>query len=376
MLCGYKYQKMSTTKTKIEVSQDSYLSTKKLILSGEQFVRIDLDLKDLKIKTIKKVEIDNREVNISKAAVAELIEMLGINKSFYDLLNRSFEHDTEIVNLILSAVKGTKIYQITLVFNTLLNEIVKIYQTGSKLISDTQYFESLESILAKTPGSYLRNIVVYPNGNLSATIANPELAFSYENRADEEFTGGMTLEMMDSKLMTSFFTERLVCSNGMTVKDKICTRSIRSNSDVPMFMEALMSPEFHINSITAFRDRLARIINTTASLAEVLQTESRLKNTLGTGIEGELLLDGFAAKGLRNIFGEDTIRNVDIHKYLRTNITVWDLVNQVTAISSKIEQNKMKVDARVNRGLQVIGGNLMFSNPNLPPRNIRQIFKD
>lgn len=364
-----------STVTKIQVGQDHYLATKKSILSGEEFIKIDLELKDLKIKSIGKVEIDNKEINISKYAVRELIDLLGINKSFYDQLNRSFEHDNEIVNLILSAVKGAKIYQITLVYNTMANMITKIYQTGTKLISDNQYFESLESILTKNPDAYLRNIIILPNGDVSATIADPTLNFSYGNMNDEEFTGGMTLEMTNNKMMTSFFTERLVCSNGMTIKDKICTRSVKSNSEVPSFIEGLLSSEFRINSIQNFRERLGRIYNTTASLREVLEIDSRVKSVLGKGIEGEILTSNLSGKSMRNIFGEEYVAfNKDILKYLRTNITVWDLVNQVTAISSRIEQNRIKISPTVNRSLQVIGGQLMFSNPDLPPNNIKQIF--
>lgn len=362
------------TRTKIEVNSESYLAVKDLVLKGDQFIRFDVELNDFKIKTLKVVEIDGRDVAINRTAISELINILGISKSFYDLLNNSFDNDQEILNLILSAARGSKNLKLTMLFNSQFNEITKVYVAGSKAISDAQYFDMLEKVLAKAPNSYLRNISIAPNGHISSTIANPDLAFQFGNINDECFTGGMTLDLDASQVSSSFFTERLVCSNGAQIKDKLCTHKVKTNSEVPSFIDALLSSEFNIKSIEEFKKRVNRIYNTTASLHEVLDVERRLKNTLGANDEAELLMSNMSIESIKRAFPEHYMTDHSIHRYLRTNLSVWDLVNEVTAISSRIEQGRMRISPLTNRKLQVIGGHLMFANPQLPPNNIRQIF--
>jgi hypothetical protein len=371
------------TLVKIEVPHEQYLALKKSVLGGEEFMRVDIDLKEIKIKTLKKIELNikdmgiTREVGITKQAMTEMVELLGMKKSFYDTILTSFDEDTELVGKLVAAIRGTKQSFVTMVYNQASNKITKVYYAGSKHISDSQFFESLENLIKNTPGSYLRNIVVYPNANYSAVIANPGLTFQYGNSPDEEFSSGMTLEMIDNKMMCSFFVERLICSNGNMIKDKLCTRSVHTSNEIPSFIEALGTQEFHINSVAAFKARLSRVYNTRASVAEVLEAERRVINTINDDVAKSVLMNKFCGERIRGIVGQDFIdNNKDLLRYVRTDLSVWQLVNQITSMSSYIEQNRMKVDPFVNRGLQVIGGQLLFSNPDLPPSNVPVFFRD
>jgi hypothetical protein len=360
--------------TKIEVPQAEYLFMKKSVLEGILFTRIDIKLTDVKIKSTKVILIEDREIKVSKSALSQLCDALGMNKSFYDLISSTVDADTQLVNLIISSIKKSKVDKITILFHNTFNEVTAIYPTGNKLISDAQYFETLEKVLAKEPSCYLRNLVIMPNGNISSTIANPALEFSLGNIEDETFTGGMTLDLIDNSLKTTFFTERLVCSNGNTITHKTCTKSVRVNSEVPSFIEALLSPSYQFQSVEQFKTRVNRIYDTRASLREVLNIDNRVRSVLGSSLDAEILMENMSANYFKKIFTENYLNKTDIHQYLRTNITVWDLVNEVTAISSRIEQNRIALDNRVNRTLQIIGGNLIFQNPDLAPTSIKQLF--
>lgn len=361
-------------KIKIEVPTQTYNEIKKSILTESRFLRIDLDSKEIVLKSTKLITIDGRDVTISRKALNQLIKIFGVSQAFYSTINTSFGNDSELTNMLFSAIRGKTSTKLSLVFNLQSNEIVKIYVSGTKLISDVQYFETLEKFLKANPGAYLRNIDVLQDGDITATFLNDSLEFSLTGKSDEVFTMGTTLDFINNELSSNFFTQRLVCSNGARITDKLCTRSVKVGKDIPEFMEALHSAEFQIHSIEEFKKRVNRLYYTTASLQEVLNVESKLVHLFGKGIEAEILMGQFDARNLRHIFGPDMMMRTDIHQYLRTNITMWDLTNQVTALSSYIEQQRLMLDARVNTSLQIIGGSLLFSQPCLPSSNIRQIF--
>jgi len=358
----------------IEVSNESYLELKKSILESVKFVKIDINSKELKLKSSRSVIIEGNEVKLTRKALQELTHLFGVSNSFYNTVNKSFGEDTELTNALFSAIKGRVDTKVTFVFNMSSNEIVKIYIAGTKLISDRQYFEAAEAMVANNPGTKIRNLDILQNGDITMTLINPEMKFQIGNMVQEGFIMGTTLDFINNELCSSFFTQRLVCSNGARITDKLCTRSVKVGKDVPEFMEALKSSEFQIHSMQEFEKRVNRLINTTASLKEVVDTEDRLISLLGKGVESEMLMSRFDARNLRFAFGPEYMMRTDIHQYLKTNITMWDLVNQVTAMSSYIEQNRLLMDAKVNTNLQIIGGNLLFKNPLLPPNNIKQLY--
>ena len=365
----------TSTLNDIEVSNASYLEIKKQILQETRFLKVDIDSKELKLKSARSVIIDGNEVKLTRKALYELTSIFGVSQSFYSTVNRSFGEDTELTNALFSAIKGKTSTRITFVFNLQSNEIVKIYVAGTKLISDQQYFDTVEKVIANNPGTKLRNLDILQNGDITMTLINPSMKFQIGNLIQEGFIMGTTFDFINNELRSSFFTQRLICSNGARITDKLCTRSVKVGKDVPEFMEALKSSEFQIHSMQEFEKRVTRLINTTASLKEVVDTEERLISLLGKGVESEILMSRFDARNLRFAFGPEYMMRTDIHQYLKTNITMWDLVNQVTAMSSYIEQNRLLLDAKVNTTLQIIGGNLLFRNPMLPPNNIKQLYQ-
>jgi len=365
-------------KNKIEVSNETYLALKKTVLDGNQFLRVEINSKNLKLKNTKTAVIEGREVKISRRALQELTAVFNINQTTYNNLNKSFGEDTELLNILLSAIQGKKSTSLTFVFNLKENSIVKIYESGQKLISDQQYFDTLETILKNNPGAHIRNIALLPSSDITATLSNPKIEFNIGNLADEAFTAGMTLDFINNELRSSFFTERLVCSNGNSIQDKLCTKAVKIGKQVPEFIESLSTSEFQIKSINEFKKRVNRVYNTQASLAEVLKVEHRLAGLFGKGIEAEMLMGQFDARHIKHQFGaaknEDYMLRTDIHKYLRTPITMWDLTNQVTGISSYIEQKRLLVAPNLNTTLQIIGGSILFGNYDLPPSNIKQLY--
>lgn len=361
----------------VEVSNEDYEAIRDKVLTMRTIKRLDvmlaeLEVNDLKTITIRDAAYGDMTLKLSKFAVGKLAEALGISQMFVKTINDSFGDNKQVLNSIVKAVKQKKAKSLVVVYNEAFNEVTNIYPSGSKLISDKQYFDALEGIIAKTPGAYLRNIAVDMNGDLKSVIANPNLVFDFGGKKDESFTGGMTLDLDCKKMKTSFFTERLVCTNGMTVKDQLCSMQVNTNEKVPGFLHAVLSKEYSLGSVEQFRKRINTCYHSTASLREVLDVDRKLQSLLGSSADA--LTAEMSATRLKMQFGEKYMNSPEYHKFLFTDVTLWELVNEITAVSSRIERDRLKVSSSVNLGLQVLGGERMFKTPDLPPNTIRQLF--
>jgi len=356
----------------VEVSNIEYLKFKESVLGANSVIRrMDVPLKDITLDSVDSIKIRGSILLLDVYAVKKLMKTLGISKTFFDTLGKAYE-DKAVLNEIIKAIKARKSGSITIVYNCVMNKIVNVYSTGAKFISDAQFFDTLEKLIQRTEGSHLRNIAMAQNGDLRAVIANPKLEFQFGGLPDELFTSGCTLELSTEGLTSSFFTERLVCTNGMRAQNKICSRSVDVAGKVPEFMAAILDGGYYISSIEEFKKRINRCYHTRASLAEVLRTTNKVRSSLGKA--GASLTNNMSCSRIELAFGERYLSQTDYHSFLRTDITLWELVNEVTAVSSLIEQSRLSIHPNTNLKIQGIGGELMFSKPDLIPSNIKQIF--
>lgn len=358
----------------IRVGSEKYEKFKRDVLDQTRLTRIDVKSSEMKFDSLYGVAISGTIIKLEKSALTSLTKAVGLSKVFIETLSSTYGNDSAVLATIIKAVQGKKSKDFTFVYDRQSKTFTNVYVKGTKLISDHQYFETLEKVIAKTPGAFLRNIIQNPNGDLEATISNPKLEFDYNKYADEVFIGGMTLELTNKKMSTTFFTERLVCTNGMVADRAICSQSVEVKEKVPDFMAAILDSDYHINSIAEFKKRLNRCYHTTASLGEVLATEKRVRQILGDTACADGLISEMSSRHLREAFGVNYLENKAIHKFLKTDMTLWELVNETTAVSSAIEQRGLPVTDKQNRSIQMLGGDRMFRIPDLAPNNIKQIF--
>lgn len=359
---------------KVEVTSDSYEKFKREVLESDMIVRSDIRMSDLEIKDLTSVKLRGTPLTLSASAVKSLGIALGLNKKTIDIFKRGFgEHNVKLLSILIDAIKGQSTLGLTIVYNKKIKMVSSVYPTGTKLMSDATYFKSLESVIEKYTGSYLRSITQTIEGDIKAVLANPMMEFQFGGINDETFTAGMTFDLSAHLLYTSFFTERLVCTNGMTVTDKLCSRSVNTSKAIPEFLTAITEGEYHLNSIEEFKERIKKCYYSPASLAEVLRTGDKVDRILGE--LAPTLTHKMSIHKIKVHCGESVLENrKSEHCYLHTDITLWELVNEVTALSSYIEQRRIDVRPATNLGLQKLGGELMFSVPDLSPVNIKQVY--
>jgi len=205
---------------RVEKSNEEYLKFREEVLNCDNILRVDVNISDLSIDSLKEISFHGQTLKLNKQAIAGLAKALGISQRFVDNIKKGLGAITTedddgaagaLFNLIIRALKGKKTSSLTLTYNKRFKEVTNIYPAGTKLIQDDQYFTALESLVEKTDGAYLRNISQASNGDLHAIIANPKLEFQFGDMKNELFTSGMTLDLSAHQMNTSFFTERLVC---------------------------------------------------------------------------------------------------------------------------------------------------------------------
>lgn len=357
---------------KVEVGQEAYTKLKTEILECTYIKRVDVKMSQLEVENLKVIKLDGIQMTLSNQAITGLVHAMGISKRFVDTLKQGFSENKELLNVIIKSIKGKKVTGLTLVYNSKMRQVTNVYKLGTKLIEDSQYFDALEKIISRTPGAYLRNINQKSNGDISAVIANPMLEFQFGGLANEVFTSGMTLDLTAHKMMTSFFTERLICTNGCKTKNKLMSEEVMVGDKVPDFLTAILSADYHINSVQQFKQRLNRCYHTTASLGEVIRVADQVESRLGN--YAPILMDEMSINRFRMEIPEAYMIDKNNHCFLKTDISLWDLVNEVTAISSRIEQHRIAVPEQTNMMMQMIGGNCMFKKPDLAPSHIKQIY--
>jgi len=162
-------------------------------------------------------------------------------------------------------------------------------------------------------------------------------------------------------------------TNGMRSKSTLSSKSVNTLDKMPDFMQGVLNKDYSLTCIDEFKTRLNRCYSTIASLYEVLDMETRLKGTLGKSYER--FEERTSINRIKDVFGESMLLDSKNHKYFKTDVTLWNLTNEITALSSNIEQNNLVVDSSTNLRLQILGGDFMFREPNLVPGNLKQAFK-
>jgi hypothetical protein len=367
----------------IRMPDEEFMNLKTSALENKEVSRIkNIKPTDLQIIDWNNVSISGRNLPFSNEARVGLFKSLGLSKNMTSYFNKLAQRNKAEDSKKLSALlfkelnKGNK-NMLNFSFHNSTNTITNVY--SNKLISDSTYFEVIEKFIAKTPSSYLKSAYQEKNGNLVSVVNIPSLEFNFGNLSDEVFQTGLRFTLKPSGLYVDLHTTRLSCANGMTTTQKICSSEVKMEKDVPNFLSEILGKELHVHNIRSFKMKLNRTYNTPASLEEVLYCDNRLKSILGNDLYTPLSR-GMSSKRLVNAFGDDIINfHKDDHKFLKTDISLWDLTNEVTAISSRIEREIdpstfAGLNTYKNNQIQMLGGKMMFKDPDLIPSNIKQIF--
>ena len=137
-------------------------------------------------------------------------------------------------------------------------------------------------------------------------------------------------------------------------------------------MAAITGGDYHINSIAEFKKRVDTNYVTKASLREMLKVSKSVDGILGA--TAPEMTRGMSVHHAKMKFGELTLGDTANHRYRNTGITRWELINEITALSSRIEQKRLELSSGANNKLQMLGGDLLFYMPDLGPYDLKQMY--
>jgi len=353
----------------VEVASADYALFRSDMLEQKVFRRIKVKMTELVLGATGTVTIGGVLFDLSSTGVKELAKIFGMSNKMISKLSVLGDNKV-LMTLVNKMAKNTG--TVVLIYNRLTDVIVGA-QKETEGIPMSQFFDALELAVSKTAGAYIRSISHTDSGGVNAVVANPALGFELSDNPDELFISGFTFNYTLGIITNSFFTERLVCSNGMISKNTMSTSKVEKGADLPEFLHSITSAEFSVTNIKAFKHRLARVSGTPASLAEVMWVDGQIEKILGDfkpvvakNLSTSKIIDHVGVVAMSN--------NIQNLKYLKSPLTVWELINEVTAISSYIEQYRMNLSGSVNEAIQVVGGTLLFKEPTLGPIKLKQIY--
>jgi hypothetical protein len=360
---------MSTKKRTVEVSSLEYATFRSDMMEQKVFRRMKVEVVDVVLTSSGYATIKGTRFDLSSTGVKELALLFGMSNKMISQLSVLGDNRV-LMTLVRQMSKNTG--SIVLIYNKLTDVIVGA-QKQAKGIPMSQYFDALDLAVTKTPGAYVRSISASVSGGINAVVANPSLGFELSDNPDELFISGFTFNYSLGTITNSFFTERLVCSNGMISKNTMATAKVENGTDLPSFLHDITSAKFTVDNVKVFKARLKRVAGTPASLAEVVWVDKQLEGILGD-FKPVVAKNLSTSKVLEHVGVVNLSNNLQNLEYLRSPLSVWELINEVTAVSSYIEQYRMKLSGSVNEAIQVVGGTLLFKKPTLGPKGLKQFF--
>jgi hypothetical protein len=269
----------------------------------------------------------------------------------------------------LNRTMKNKKLEVVVVINKADKKVVNIYDQRNSKLNDDQVFGTIEQLMNSSNVDRLRSFYQDYDGNLHFTIKDESTQFSLQNLKDEVFNPGLSINSIDAGLSTSFFTERLICANGMITQNNFMTKEVSHIFFIDEYLKGLINRDFERESISAYKDRVNVTYNAQASLNELSKAQ-RLITQIDTG---NLNLRKNNLSKIIDKFGnkDEVLQN---SRYLKTPLSKWELINEVTSISSAIETKNLPVTPAGNRKLQKFGGDLLFHRNDLGPKNLTQLY--
>lgn len=336
------------------------------------------------------IVVNGNKLPVSTAFFNKLLKFLNINAKLAS--NFVSNKDTELIAQLAEAMK---------VYHSRKVKDVEIYLIGDRVarlvydfcpvdkynrISTDVTFDLAERILNDVPSLGIQSIDVY-GGNTKINMLSKELVDFSKVGQDEEFHMGFSLVTAPTNSHIDNYMWRLVCSNGMGGPTPPGDPSNPDNggggtggpvplnklpidgSDASFFtiLQRIRDMEKEGYTPSNFKRQLELASNTRASLAEMEKTMFSIADRI---VEEDpdrkkLIVESFKKQEfplLAETYRRITKKGIDSaslgpeqKKFIKTGVTVWDLVNQLTWYGS---HQAAGVDIKNNAQLKFDGGKL------------------
>ena len=347
---------------------------------------IELDENSL-IKGV--IGISGREVKVDDKFFLSLSSMLKMNQSLSRemIKNEDGKFAAKMMSVLKtyrsSTEKGSG-NEVLLIGNPVTKRIVDVMKPERyRRLTNDSIYNVTERILDTNPGLQIETVDMDARGQMSINLLNDsEVGFPSMGK-DEFFKFGFSLIQTSKDTLAETYNQRLVCTNGMRSslgsgaiggsqnKSLSFTEKIRLNGhgveDIAIFLKQIEAMNKAKFVPAAFEDTLHSAINTKASLIEV-QAALNLAHDRVDKNDDPDLISAYLGKINREYFhgyddamhrlakkGQDPLLLNDRHRsFIKTNQSVWDVVNSLTFLGS----NNTGIPFKNEHDLKVKAGHL------------------
>lgn len=338
-----------------------------------KLIRQEVLLSDIRIVSETKLAYGGANYTMTDDAFGSLVKLLGVNKTvlgnFEDALGK--EGRDRIIDLMRQALsgKGAK-GKVTMVLSPQKQAIVDFRKDAMAVLSNKAYFQLFEDVMDSNSGMHIKRMSLSANGSVEISVINPNWEFQVARLKDEFFQSGLVFINRPNQTIINSFNERLVCTNGMVVSEAGASITLKSSSTVHLngFFEQVRNITQNDGLENEFKSRVTRMMKTIASYSEMHAAYTNVKYHLSVEDTGvvELLNSFIPLQDVRREYVAQTGLDIEnMPKYWKkaeTSMTVWELVNGLTDVSSHPERYgiSLKGGNHAVFSLQKTAGELAF----------------
>ena len=333
----------------------------------KQPLRKEINLADIKFLTLNDVDYCGLKLGMSKKAIKDIMNILGLSQAFGGKINSVFgeQFTNTLLNTMKDAISMKKGIQVTLLVSP-ERIIQRIHKAGSSWVSTENFFDLVERTIDKN-GLIVNNCETNNDGGIIVKTTNPNSEFDIKGKGldakQEVFQGGLNFMRNYTGLQVDPYLYRLWCSNGMVTRE--FEESIRMTNIQPrdweQFHKNLERIEANNYQPQGFVDKVKMAANTPASLAEMDMAINLIKNN--SDIK-DLDINPFVSYGeTYNSFKKMGIQPRELSRAqkrnARTNVSIWDIVNGITDFASHDYGFQIKDPENTRNEMMVQAGGLL-----------------
>jgi hypothetical protein len=332
-------------------TQDMYNEFKHKALNDSKLIRATIQAKDLVLVNQSKVILKGKELAMSESALQSLMSVLRLNQAIMKQIDEKLGEavSMSLIKAMAVALGKDPEAKLAIAINTETNRVVSFKKTKDNSLADEAYFGLFERVMNNNKDMIIKNMSVTENGSLEISVLNNSWEFNVGNEIglnDEYFKTGLVFLNTPTQTIINPFNERLVCTNGMVVQEKGLSIVLDNAGDRQASINAFFEKVVNIADMSSFekefKQRIRRMMSTQSSLSEMLMCRDNVLEHTSfdkTDTITQGLVENFIpVNELKRAYLEKHIdimsQNPKVFKKIRTQLTVWELVNRLTDLSS------------------------------------------
>lgn len=280
--------------------------------------------------------VGNMEIEAVDSFTKSYDRIIGINSRQRDMVKEASGENglTNYRNYINVASNIQKPKSVVVIASPESCQLTEIIPIVDEYISPSLFFDFAEMIAEES--SYTISDIKYNNSDrmcITVTYTNPS-GHSHSFGLNEEFMmDGFYLQWSPSRIELGHYYERLICSNGQTMRAerKEFTSYRLSSNEIRQMIEQVKDKQFLTNGIEQFGRLLTRASESRISLAEMSKAQKLL---ISNGIQEEQAEVLIPYMEVRNSYETAGCYDHKKEHLMKGEGSIWDTYNVLTKFAT------------------------------------------